>query len=85
MSLPDNGKQVILDYTNYRGERAIRKVVPVENAFWFGTLDPYHPEPQWLVNVWDVDKQAHRTYAVCNIHSWTRITDDERPEQPHDG
>jgi len=62
---------VLLDYTNYRGERAIRRVIP--QAFgWFKT--EFHPEDQWMMRAYDLDKKVDRIYAMKDIHSW-------KPEQ----
>lgn len=62
-------KQVVeIDYTNWRGERSKRRIVPFrvvwENNEW-------HPETQWLLEALDVDKQEHRTFALANVHSLT--------------
>lgn len=54
-------------YTNYRGETAVRTIVPLK--FEFGKTD-YHPHDQWLVVVWDVDRNAQRLYALKDISQW---------------
>lgn len=59
---------VRIDYTNYRGERSMRRVVPVE--IYFGNTE-YHPESQWLMEAEDVEKHARRTFAMRDIHSWS--------------
>lgn len=60
---------VTLDYTNHKGERGVRKVVPL-NIF-FGTSE-WHPGPaQWFMNVLDLDRSAARVYAMKDIHHWT--------------
>jgi hypothetical protein len=51
-------------YTNYRGETAVREIVPQE-IYWGKT--EYHPEEQWLLRVWDVEKGAERVYAFKDI------------------
>lgn len=51
-------------YTNYRGETAIRTIVPIN--FYFGKT-VYHPEEQWLIRLWDVDRNAERIYALKEI------------------
>lgn len=56
-----------VEYTNYRGERGIRTIVPI--SFYFGTTE-YHPQEQWLVKLWDVDRQAERIYALKEISRW---------------
>lgn len=58
---------VRIDYTNWRGERASRVIVP-DNIF-FGSNE-WHPELQWLLNAWDAEKDDNRTFAMANIHKW---------------
>jgi len=54
-------------YTNYRGETAIRTVVPVK--IWFGSCE-WYPDEQWLLNAYDLDRRADRTFALKNIKAW---------------
>lgn len=60
-------KIVIIDYTNWRGQRAPRRIVPL--GIVYGTTK-WHPEPQWLLNAWDVVKKTERTFAMKDIHMW---------------
>jgi hypothetical protein len=49
-------------YTNWHGERSTRSVgTPLEIRF--GTTK-HHPDPQWLLDAFDLDKAAHRTFAL---------------------
>jgi hypothetical protein len=58
-------EQVItVRYKNYRGEIAVRKIVPVK--MWFGKTE-YHPHEQWIMTVWDCEKAAYRDYALQDI------------------
>jgi hypothetical protein len=57
----------IIDYTNWRGERSKRRIVPV--SIRFGKTD-WHPEHQWLLLAWDMAKQEPREFAMKDIHSW---------------
>lgn len=59
---------VRIDYTNHRGERAERLIVPHR---WYWGSSAWHPEPQWLLDAEDVEKHQDRTFALCCIHSWT--------------
>lgn len=59
---------VRIDYTNYRGERGIRTVLP--GLIYFGSAPPRHPGPEWLMEAWDHEKEAARTFAMKDIHSW---------------
>jgi predicted DNA-binding transcriptional regulator YafY len=60
-------EDVVIDYTNWRGERAERLIHP--DFIWFGE-SPFHPEPQWVLEAWDYEKQANRWFALKDIHSW---------------
>lgn len=62
-----NGKEVYIDYTNYRGERSVRFVRPSE--IWFGSTE-FHPIAQWLLRAYDLDKDAERDFAFLDIHQW---------------
>lgn len=55
---------VTVRYKNYRGEVAIRKIVPTK-LFWGKT--EYHPHEQWLMTVWDCERNAYRDYALQDI------------------
>ncbi len=61
-------KQVVeIDYTNWRGERSKRRIVPM-SVEWAN--NEWHPETQWLLEAIDVDKRESRSFALANIHSW---------------
>lgn len=59
---------VRFDYVNHEGARGTRNVVP--RRMYFGST-PYHPERQWLLEAWDVDKRAYRVFALgmCNFRT----------------
>ena len=57
---------VTLDYTNYEGKRALRRVMILE--LFMGQTE-HHPKFQWLVKAYDVDKKALRDFALASIHS----------------
>ncbi|MCK5605195.1 hypothetical protein KAR91_25110 [Candidatus Pacearchaeota archaeon] len=54
-------------YTNYRGETTVRQIVP--KKLWFGGTD-WHPEEQWLLDAYDLEKQADRSFAMKDIRAW---------------
>ena len=58
--------EVELDYTNWKGERRLRRVLPHE--LWYGTTN-YHPTPQWFIRAIDLEKNAMRDFALRDIHS----------------
>lgn len=81
MDLPEEVKNVLGDrnpeswfaivkYKNYRGEVANRKIIPL--SFKVGSTE-YHREEQLLLEVWDLEKNAFRTYAVKDIQSWVQV------------
>lgn len=51
-------------YTNYRGEKAERKIIPLRT--YYGENE-YHKEKQWILVVWDLDKNDYREYAFKDI------------------
>ena len=59
---------VTIDYTNWRGERSLRRVAP--RRFFYGTSE-WHPEPQWLMEAFDLERAAVRTFALAGVHSWS--------------
>lgn len=52
-------------YTNWRGETALRTIAEPYRAF-FGANE-WHTEPQWLLEAFDVDKQAKRTFSFAGL------------------
>jgi predicted DNA-binding transcriptional regulator YafY len=62
---------VVINYTNHKGETSDRKILP--QKFYFDSTK-WHPEPQWLLDAFDLDKQVPRTFAVKDIHSWTPVS-----------
>ncbi len=64
---------VMIDYTNWRGERAVRHVLPLDMEF---AANEWHPEPQWLLKALDLERGdgIERTFAMTQIHSWAPAT-----------
>ncbi len=62
-----DGQDVTIVYTNYRGETAERKIRPIK--IWFGKTE-WHPEPQWLLDAFDYDKNAERSFALKDIKNF---------------
>ncbi|WP_296206150.1 hypothetical protein [uncultured Hyphomicrobium sp.] len=58
---------VVVDYTNYRGERRWRRIIPLQLVF---TSNRWHPKPQWLLRAIDKDKREARAFALTGIHAW---------------
>jgi hypothetical protein len=62
-----NSQIVVIDYTNWRGERALRRIEPV--GIYWGSNE-WHPKEQWLLDARDYGKREQRTFAMKDIHSW---------------
>lgn len=52
---------VTLTYTNWKGETSERTIIPM--SVWFGKTT-WHPEEQWLLEAFDVEKNAMRDFAL---------------------
>lgn len=63
-------REVVIDYTNYRGERSLRRIRPTA---WDWGSNEWHTDEQWLLVAWDLDKDASRTFALSGIHSWVPL------------
>lgn len=60
-------QHVVIDYTNWKGERSLRRINPVALLF---TSNEFHPEEQWLLLADDLDKNARRWFAMKDVHMW---------------
>lgn len=58
-------RRVLIDYTNWRGERDWRTVEPV--GIFFGSNE-WHKEKQWLMYA-RVDGVV-KTFALAMVHKW---------------
>lgn len=71
MTATEAASTVVIDYTNHAGERRKRQVRPQEIVF---RSTPHHPEAQWILQAHDVEKDARRSFAMKDIHSWEPVT-----------
>ena len=62
-----NSNPIKVRYTNYRGETAVRTIIPIK--FLFGSNE-YHKDEQWLIELYDVERKAMRVYALKEITQW---------------
>jgi predicted DNA-binding transcriptional regulator YafY len=69
------GKIIEIDYTNWRGERAWRKIFPTKLS-WANS--EWHPQDQWLLLAWDCEKSADREFALSGIHGFRPNTGSEK-------
>lgn len=66
-------QEVMIDYTNYRGIRSMRRIQPLSLAY---ESNEYHPTKTWLLKAVDVDKGEVRTYALDEIRTWFPASSD---------
>lgn len=68
---PVSGGIVKIDYTNWRGMRAVRAIDPVALVY---KKSPWHEKPQWFIEAFDCarkdDMDEPRDFALANIHQW---------------
>lgn len=62
----------VIDYTNWRGERSERRVIPISIKFG---ANEWHKDQQWMMLAHDVEKGADRWFAMSGIHSWKTPTE----------
>lgn len=58
------GQQTQFEYINYKGIKSTRNVIPM--SLYFGSNE-FHPENQWLMVAYDLDKHCERTFALKDI------------------
>jgi predicted DNA-binding transcriptional regulator YafY len=71
-------KVVVIDYTNWKGERRNRRIRP--NGITFMATE-YHPIAQWLIMAEDIDTRQHRMFALNDVHSWRPMLDDHKAKE----
>jgi len=63
---------LLVDYTNWRGERRVRRILP--QGLWFGVSE-FHDGEQWFIRALDLDRddKPMRDFAFVGIHrcGWT--------------
>lgn len=55
-------------YTNWRGEKRWRSILPQE--VFFGATQ-WHPEEQWLLKALDLEINETRDFAMKDIEKWS--------------
>ncbi len=61
-------KVVGIEYRNHRREVTWRRIVP--ERIWYGST-PWHPNEQWMLRAFDLDKDEARDFALCDITEWS--------------
>lgn len=72
-------KPLTFKYVNHAGVEGTRNVIPI--GFFFGT-SKYYTDPQWLLEAWDLDKQAIRHYAFAKLNIGGLSEAEGKPETP---
>jgi len=60
-------KAVRILYKNYKDEVAYRNIIPKSIDF---IATEWHPEAQWILTAFDIDKNADRGFAIIDIKEW---------------
>ena len=63
----EENKQVKILYTNWKGVTSYRNIVPLSIEY---KSTEWHKEEQWILNAYDVDKEAERGFAIKDIKEW---------------
>src|SRR5581483_7715488 len=58
-------KAVRILYRNWKGELALRVIVPTGELYW--GKNQWHKEEQWLLDAVDIEKCAVRSFAILGI------------------
>jgi len=61
------GREVMIEYTNWRGVRRERIIQPLR--IWFGT-SLYHKGTDWFLHAIDIEKEDVRDFRMADIHSF---------------
>lgn len=60
-------ESVEIDYTNWHGDRRVRRIMPMRFDF---TSTEWHPETQWICWAQDHEDGAVKAFALGGVHSW---------------
>lgn len=66
--------KVKIIYTNHRGIKSQRTVIPYHRGIRFGCSE-WHKQPQWLMSAFDIDKAETREFAMKDIERWTPVNE----------
>jgi uncharacterized protein (DUF1684 family) len=71
-TIPLPSELVEIDYTNWRGERRKRQIIPTGRMEFANT--EWHPDTQWLIEATDVEDGKLKDFAMKDIHSWQPVS-----------
>ena len=66
---------IIIVYTNWRNETAKRYIIPPPGYSEFCVFkgkNEWHPEEQYLMDAFDLERGCIRTFSMTGIKSWSR-------------
>ena len=66
----DYPQAVTIEYTNHRGERRKRRIVPMSGSLRYGKTD-FHTVEQWLFDARDLERNVIRTFALGGVPGWS--------------
>lgn len=64
--------RVRIHYTNHRGETSHRNITPIR-VRWCKEGNAYHQGPLHLLDAFDHDRMAERSFAMRDIHGWEEL------------
>lgn len=67
MNIIPSGREAKIDYTNWRGIRSTRVILPLN--MWFGHSE-YHKGRNWFLKAVDIEKDEIRDFLFEDIHSF---------------
>lgn len=62
--MSDGVAAYVFFYRNHRGEESLRRVVPISIRFG---ASQWHPQDQWLMKAFDLEKREDREFAMKDI------------------
>lgn len=63
--MPQPNQLIKFEYKNHRGEVTQREII-LDALEWINAPGFYY-QPGWFLSGFDCDKQARRSFALCNI------------------
>mgnify|MGYP000948503312 FL=1 len=80
----DETKQIIFFvYKNWQGKVGYRKAVPLPNVPLEFKSTEWHPEPQWIITMYDFDRQDRRGFAMKDIQRFVTEEEYEEDKKKH--
>lgn len=73
------GVTIEFDYVNWKGASSHRRVII--NKVLYGN-NRYHPQPQWLMEAQDIDRNEVREFAMRDMTNVIRHAEPYNPHSP---